>query len=51
MRTTFVLAAAFTAAVCAAGEGGYDLYLLIGQSNMAGRGKVDEKSKRAHPRV
>jgi hypothetical protein len=45
-----LLVAAFTAAVCAAGEG-YDLYLLVGQSNMAGRGKVDEESKRAHPRV
>ena len=29
----------------------YDLYLLIGQSNMAGRGKVDEESKKVHPRV
>ena len=29
----------------------YDLYLLIGQSNMAGRGKVDEESKKTHPRV
>ncbi len=29
----------------------YDLYLLIGQSNMAGRGKVDAESKRIHPRV
>lgn len=31
--------------------GGYDLYLLIGQSNMAGRGKVDDESKKIHPRV
>lgn len=30
---------------------GMDLYLLIGQSNMAGRGKVDEESKQVHPRV
>lgn len=29
----------------------FHLYLLIGQSNMAGRGKVDEESKKAHPRV
>lgn len=29
----------------------YDLYLLIGQSNMAGRGKVDKESTRVHPRV
>lgn len=28
-----------------------ELYLLIGQSNMAGRGKVDEESKQIHPRV
>jgi len=27
------------------------LYLLIGQSNMAGRGVVDEAAKQAHPRV
>lgn len=29
----------------------FHLYLLIGQSNMAGRGTVDEESKAAHPRV
>lgn len=29
----------------------YDLYLLIGQSNMAGRGTVDAESKQIHPRV
>lgn len=29
----------------------YDLYLLIGQSNMAGRGAVDAESKQVHPRV
>jgi hypothetical protein len=29
----------------------FHLYLLIGQSNMAGRGKVDGESKKAHPRV
>lgn len=28
-----------------------DLFLLIGQSNMAGRGAVEEQDKRAHPRV
>ncbi len=27
------------------------LYLLIGQSNMAGRGEIDEQDRRAHPRV
>lgn len=29
----------------------FHLYLLIGQSNMAGRGVVDEESKVTHPRV
>ncbi len=29
----------------------FHLYLLIGQSNMAGRGKVDAESKKIHPRV
>lgn len=29
----------------------FHLYLLIGQSNMAGRGAVDEESKATHPRV
>lgn len=27
------------------------LYLLIGQSNMAGRGKLDEQSKKIHPEI
>jgi hypothetical protein len=29
----------------------FHLYLLIGQSNMAGRGVLDAESKQAHPRV
>src|SRR5262245_33767010 len=29
----------------------FHLYLLIGQSNMAGRGTVEEQDKRPHPRV
>jgi len=29
----------------------FHIYLLIGQSNMAGRGAVDEESKTTHPRV
>ena len=29
----------------------FHLYLLIGQSNMAGRGKVEEQDKTPHPRV
>ena len=31
--------------------GTFDLYLLIGQSNMAGRGKVEKEDMTAHPRV
>lgn len=31
--------------------GKMDLYLLIGQSNMAGRGKIDKQSKISHPHV
>ena len=29
----------------------FHLYLLVGQSNMAGRGKVEEEDKTPHPRV
>lgn len=29
----------------------FHLYLLIGQSNMAGRGKIEEQDKEPHPRV
>ena len=29
----------------------FHLYLLAGQSNMAGRGKVEEQDKQPHPRV
>lgn len=31
--------------------GGMHLYLLIGQSNMAGRGKVEPQDRQPHPRV
>ena len=34
-----------------AGERGLDLYLLIGQSNMAGRGEVESQDQKEHPRV
>lgn len=30
---------------------GHDLYLLIGQSNMAGRGVIEDEDVRPHPRV
>ena len=29
----------------------FHLYLLIGQSNMAGRGEVESQDKQIHPRV
>jgi hypothetical protein len=29
----------------------FHLFLLVGQSNMAGRGKVAEEDRKAHPRV
>lgn len=29
----------------------FHLFLLVGQSNMAGRGKIDDQSKRVHPRI
>lgn len=32
-------------------DSGFHLYLLIGQSNMAGRGPVDAESKQADPRI
>lgn len=61
MRFHLILAVAFSMLVSSVltsvsaaettGGAGYDLYLLIGQSNMAGRGKVDEESKKTHPRV
>ncbi|MCP5115833.1 MAG: sialate O-acetylesterase [bacterium] len=36
---------------CAADSGGMHLYLLIGQSNMAGRGKVANEDRQPRPRV
>ncbi len=35
----------------AAPDPNFHLYLLVGQSNMAGRGAVDEDSKKADPRI
>lgn len=32
-------------------DSNFHLYLLIGQSNMSGRGRVDEESKKTNPRV
>jgi hypothetical protein len=39
------------AAPAAEPDPNFHLYLLIGQSNMAGRGPVDAESRKAHPRV
>ena len=46
-----LLAAAAFPADNARPDAGFHLYLLVGQSNMAGRGKVDEESAKADPRV
>lgn len=34
-----------------AGKSGYDLYLLVGQSNMVGVGKIEAQDTLTHPRV
>ena len=53
----FVLALAtlFTGTLCAVSvkipKEDFHLYLLVGQSNMAGRGKISEADKKPHPRV
>lgn len=49
MRLLLVLLA--MSAAMPAAEANLHLYLLIGQSNMAGRGAVDAESAQAHPRV
>ncbi len=35
----------------AAPDASFHLYLLIGQSNMAGRGKLEEQDKQTHPQI
>ena len=44
----FVMSNAFSQQIS---KENFHLYLLAGQSNMAGRGKVDSLSKQTHPRV
>ncbi len=51
MRSILTLLALLTTSTVSADEKKLDLYLLIGQSNMAGRGKVTAKDRKAHPRV
>ncbi len=49
-----VLLCFLLALTCGSGKESYEdfhLYLLIGQSNMAGRGKVEAQDKEIHPRV
>ena len=48
-RRTLLLATLLTTYAAAAEK--MDLYLLVGQSNMAGRGVVEEQDKTPHPRV
>jgi len=43
--------AAEPTAVAPAPKQAFHLYLLIGQSNMAGRGAIEEQDKQPHPRV
>src|SRR5687768_7689071 len=53
MRILLFLLLAFALARPASAEldPNFHLYLLIGQSNMAGRGVLDAESKEAHPQV
>ena len=44
-------ATAQNAAVTPPAKDKFHLFLLVGQSNMAGRGKVEEQDKKPHPRV
>ena len=51
MRRIFLSLFAFVAGILPAADADFHLYLLIGQSNMAGRGKVELQDKVAVPRV
>ena len=55
MMIAFAAVAMSSAAYAEDSEKGPDrnfhLYLLVGQSNMAGRGAVDEESAKTDPRV
>ena len=52
MRALLLAAAVAFSMSCHAGKDvPMDLYLLIGQSNMAGRGSVEEQDRIPHPRV
>ena len=51
MRRIFLSLFAFVAGILPAADADFHLYLLIGQSNMAGRGKVELQDKVVVPRV
>jgi hypothetical protein len=51
MRRIFLALFAFVVGILPAADADFHLYLLIGQSNMAGRGKVELKDKVVVPRV
>jgi len=51
MHRIFLSLFAFVAGILPAADADFHLYLLIGQSNMAGRGKVELQDKVAVPRV
>ena len=51
MRRIFLSLFAFVAGILPAADANFHLYLLIGQSNMAGRGKIELQDKVAVPRV
>jgi len=51
MRRIFLSLFAFVVGILPAADADFHLYLLIGQSNMAGRGKMELKDKVVVPRV
>ncbi|MDG2212562.1 MAG: sialate O-acetylesterase [Verrucomicrobiota bacterium] len=51
MRRIVLSLFAFVAGILPAADANFHLYLLIGQSNMAGRGKIELQDKVAVPRV
>ena len=51
MRRLILSFFALAAGILAAADADFHLYLLVGQSNMAGRGKIELQDKVAEPRV
>lgn len=50
-NTFYLFILLFFTSIASAQEDSYDLYLLIGQSNMAGRGLIEAQDTLIHPRV